>query len=156
MSFAISAQAELLKTKRSASFWLTVIAAAMMPTILFLAYYFKPDGSLKGLQADPWKIHFGWGWEAFSFFIFPMYIILICTLIPQIEFKNNTWKQVFSSPQSVGNIFFSKFLAIHFMIFFIRVPFFRKIFFAQLQKVGHGRFHMRYHHMVACRFAFVF
>lgn len=123
MSFAISARAELLKTKRSASFWLSIMAAAMMPVILFLAYYFKPDGSLKNLQADPWKVHFGWGWEAFSFFIFPMYIILICTLIPQIEFKNNTWKQVFSSPQSVGAVFFSKFLAIHFMIFFFYLLF---------------------------------
>lgn len=123
MSFAISAQAELLKTKRSASFWLSILAAAMIPVLFFLAYYFKPDGVIKQLQSDPWKVHFTWAWEALSFFVFPMYIILICTLIPQIEFKNNTWKQVFASPQTVANIFFSKFFTIHLMIFFFYLLF---------------------------------
>jgi hypothetical protein len=123
MSFAISIQSEVLKTKRSASFWLSIMAAGFMPTILFLALYFKPQGAIKDLQLDPWKIFFSWGWGALSFFIFPMFVILICTLIPQIEYKNNTWKQVFASPQSLGSIFFSKFLTIHFMIFFFYLLF---------------------------------
>jgi hypothetical protein len=32
---------------------------------------------------------------------------------------NNTWKQVFASPQSFGDIFFSKYLVILFMVFFL-------------------------------------
>ena len=47
-----------------------------------------------------------------------MYIVLICALIPQIEYKSNAWKQVFATPQSTGQIFFSKFLTVHLLIFF--------------------------------------
>jgi hypothetical protein len=123
MSFAISLQSEVLKTKRSASFWLCMIAAAMMPVLFFLVHFFKPEGGLKVLQKDPWGTQFMWGWESVQFFIFPLFVILICALIPQIEFKNNTWKQVFASPQSVGNIYFSKFLTIQLMIFFFYLCF---------------------------------
>jgi len=98
-------------------------AAAMMPVLFFLAHYFKPEGGLKQLENDPWGTQFMWGWQSINFFIFPMFIILICTLIPQIEFKNNTWKQVFASPQSLGNIYFSKFLTVHLMTFFFYLCF---------------------------------
>ena len=123
MSFAISLQSEVLKTKRSASFWLSISAAAMMPVLFMAAHYFKPEGGIKRLANDPWGTQFMWGWEAVSFFIFPMFVILLCALIPQIEFKNNTWKQVFASPQSLGNIYFSKFMTIHLMIFFFYLSF---------------------------------
>ena len=123
MNFAISVQSELLKTKRSASFWLSILAAAMMPVLFLLAHYFKPEGGIKALEKDPWGTQFMWGWQSVNFFIFPMFVILICALIPQIEFKNNAWKQVFASPQSLGNIYFSKFLSIHLMIFFFYLCF---------------------------------
>src|SRR5690606_9664424 len=38
-------------------------------------------------------------------------------------FKNNTWKQVFASPQSTGNIFFSKYTSILMMILFLFIMF---------------------------------
>ena len=123
MSFTISLQSEVLKTKRSASFWLSISAAAMMPVLFFLIHYFKPEGGIKQLANDPWGTQFMWGWQSINFFIFPLFVILICTLIPQIEFKNNTWKQVFASPQSLGNIYFSKFMTIHLMIFFFYLSF---------------------------------
>ena len=47
-----------------------------------------------------------------------MFIILTCSLITQIEYKNNSWKQVFASPQTTAEIFFSKFITIHFLILF--------------------------------------
>ena len=118
MSFAIAARAEVLKTKRTASAWLTVLAAGFIPGLFFTAFLLKPEGAAKQLAAAPWEIYFMWAWNALSAFLFPMYIILICSLIPQVEYKNNTWKQVFAAPQSMGTIFFSKFLTIQFMIIF--------------------------------------
>lgn len=115
MSFLISAEAELLKTKRTATFWFTVLGAAFIPTI-FLIVFTTNSEEAAGLGADPWNKLFIMGWQILAFFLLPMYIILTSTLIPQIEIKNNTWKQVFSSPQSLGNIFFTKFLTIHIMI----------------------------------------
>ena len=117
MSFIISTQAEVLKIKRTASFWLSIVGAVFVPGIFFLIFTFNPDdGALKDFSTEPWQKMFYLGWEFFSAFTLPMYVILISALLPQIEFKNHAWKQVFASPQSLGNIFFSKFAAIHIMI----------------------------------------
>ncbi len=123
MSFTISVKTELIKTKRSASFWISMIGAAIIPVIFFLIYVLEPGKNYARFEQEPWEKHFVQGWQAFSLFLLPMFVILICSLIPQIEFKNNTWKQVFASPQSTGNIFFSKYLAIIFMILFLFVMF---------------------------------
>lgn len=116
MSFAIATRAELLKTKRTASVWLSVLGAGFVPALFFTAYLLKPDDTVEKLRAEPWAVHFMYGWRTLSTFLFPMYVILICSLIPQIEYKNNTWKQVFSAPRSIANIFFSKLAVIHLMI----------------------------------------
>ena len=123
MSFIISTKAELIKTKKSASFWLSMIGSAVIPVILFLIYVLMPEKNYAKFEQKPWETHFIQGWQAFSLFLLPMFVILICSLIPQIEFKNNTWKQVFSSPQSTGHIFFSKYLAIIIMVLFLFLMF---------------------------------
>ncbi|MEO6070196.1 MAG: ABC transporter permease [Chitinophagaceae bacterium] len=116
MSFLISTQSELLKTKRTAAFWLSLIGAAFIPAIFFLVYVFNSKKMILQFKMMPWEQHFGQGWSSLNSFLLPMYIILICAMIPQIEYKNNTWKQVFSSPQSIANIYFSKFLTVHLLI----------------------------------------
>lgn len=123
MSFAIATSTELLKTKRSASFWLSIAGAAVIPGIFFLVYVFNPDEVIGEMQKEPWQLHFYRAWQFMSAFLFPMFVILVCTLIPQIEFKNNTWKQVFAAPQSYGNIYFSKFLTIQILILFFYILF---------------------------------
>lgn len=123
MSFAIATSTELLKTRRSASFWLSIAGAAMIPGIFFLAYTFNSKEIMEELRSAPWQRHFNMAWQFLSAFLFPMFVILVCTLIPQIEFKNNTWKQVFASPQSYGNIYFSKFLTIQILILFFYLLF---------------------------------
>jgi hypothetical protein len=118
MTFLIAARTELIKTRRSSAFWLSVLGAAFMPVIFFLMYTLKPKSFIPALAGDPWTGHFLRGWQSLAPFLLPMFVILSCSLITQIEYKNNTWKQVFASPQSIGAIFFSKFLAIHIMILF--------------------------------------
>jgi lantibiotic transport system permease protein len=115
MSLIISTKAELIKTKRSASFWLSVLGAGVIPLIFFLAYVIKP----RETYLHGWDMHFLQGWQVFNAFLLPMFVILICSLIPQIEYKNNAWKQVFASPQTIGGIFFSKYLTILMMILFL-------------------------------------
>ena len=119
MSLLISTRAELLKTKKSGPFWLSLIGAAVIPLIFLIAYLARPDKSAPMMQVHPWEIHFSQAYQAFASFLLPMFVILICSQIPQIEYKNNSWKQVFASPQSIGNIFFSKLSAILLMILFL-------------------------------------
>ena len=123
MNFFVATQTELLKTKRTASFWLSLLAASFLPLIFFLAYTLNSEEAIEDFKGAPWKMHFKFGWDVLGAFLFPMYIVLICTLIPHIEYRNNTWKQVFAAPRSVGNIYFSKFVTIHLMIFFFYLLF---------------------------------
>ncbi|RYY38792.1 MAG: hypothetical protein EOO08_13330 [Chitinophagaceae bacterium] len=116
MSLAISFQSEILKTKRTAAFWLSILGAAFIPAIYFLVYVLKPEKIIAKLQMGAWALHFLQGWQALSSFLFPMYVILICALVPQLEFRNNTWKQVWASPQTTRSVFFAKFLSIQAMI----------------------------------------
>lgn len=115
-SFLIATQAELLKTKRTASFWLSLCGAAFIPTIFFIMCTFVEREPVKDFLVKAWTTFFIAGWQILSIFLLPMYTILLCALIPQIENRNNTWKQVFASPQSIGQIFFAKFLTVHLMI----------------------------------------
>ncbi|MBI1343840.1 MAG: hypothetical protein GC171_12985 [Terrimonas sp.] len=122
-SFIHSLQSEFIKTKRSSSFWLSVIGALFIPVIFFLMYTFKADVFSKDMADMPWQKHFMRGWQSLSSFLLPMFAILTCSLVVQIEYKNNGWKQVFASPQPLGNIFFSKYLSIHGMIIFCIILF---------------------------------
>lgn len=123
MSLSVSIRTELIKTKRSSAFWLCLIGSGFIPGIFFLMYVLRPDRMLPRLKVQPWEAHFMQGWQSFSSFLLPMFVILVCSMIPQIEFKNNTWKQVFASPQSLGNIFFSKYVTILLMIVFLFIMF---------------------------------
>ena len=123
MSYAISLGTELIKTKRSAAFWVCLLGSGFIPAIFTLMYSFNADKFVPKMKIQPWESHFLHGWQAFSAFLLPMFTIIVCSMIVQIEYKNNTWKQVFSSPQSVGNIFFSKYSTILLMIIFLFVMF---------------------------------
>lgn len=106
-----------------ASFWLSLLGAGFIPAIYLIAYILKPDGASRQLGEAPWNVHFFMGWQGVGFFLLPMFVVLLCALVTQIEFKNNTWKQVYASPQSYGQIYFSKLLIIHTMIIFFFIAF---------------------------------
>ncbi len=96
--------------------WLTLAGAAFIPILFFLIYVLKPDHFVKELSADPWQFHLYQSWQSASVFLLPMYVILTTSLIVQIEYRNNTWKQVYSSPRSYADIYFSKFVVIQAMV----------------------------------------
>jgi hypothetical protein len=115
-TFAINTSTELLKTKRTAAFWITVVGAAFIPMVIFLTYISKPGVFVDRLKPNVWVQHINNTWEAASIFFLPMYIILVSSLTVQIEYRNNTWKQVYASPRSYADIYFSKFIVIHLLI----------------------------------------
>jgi lantibiotic transport system permease protein len=115
MNFFISFRSELLKTRRTASFYLTLIGAAVGPT-LYLFNVLLDDGELDGKSKDPLNALFKILSEMNGVALFPLFIILICTLLPQIEYRNNTWKQIFASPQTKANVFIAKFMNVHLLM----------------------------------------
>lgn len=114
MNLLISLRSEILKTRRTASFYLTFIAGAFGPMTSLL------ESLLDGVRAEEKAIllnkMFTTKFQMTGFLLFPLFIVLICTLLPQIEYKNHTWKQVLTSPQTKGNLFIAKFLNVHLLI----------------------------------------
>jgi lantibiotic transport system permease protein len=121
MNLLISFRSEILKTKLTASWYLTLLAAAIIPTIILID--FNADGFLPENLKDPWNIMFVEGAKGIGAMIFPMYVILVCTLLPQIEFRNNTWKQVFASPQKLLHVYFAKFMNVQILIIIFLIAF---------------------------------
>ena len=124
MKFLHSIQSEWLKTKRSAASWLCLIGGFFIPFIdLCISLNLKKSIAHIEGKINPWESHFTSVWQYMASFILPMGIILASSLITQLEFKNNTWKQLHSTPQSFTNIFFAKFtviilMTIKFFIYF--------------------------------------
>jgi hypothetical protein len=115
MSLLISLRSENLKTKRTAAFYLTIIAAIFGPFMSLLDVVLS-----EGISAEDGKTIFNKmmieKFQMTGLVMFPLFVVLICTLLPQIEYKNNGWKQVLTSPQTKGNVFIAKFINTHTLI----------------------------------------
>ena len=120
MNLVISLRSELLKTKRTASFYLTLIGAAVGP-VMYLLNVLIDENEIDASGKDPLNALFKTLSEMNGAALFPLFIILICTLLPQIEYRNNTWKQVFASPQTKANVFLAKFMNVHLLLLFFLI-----------------------------------
>src|SRR5687768_11596521 len=100
MKLLTALRSEMLKTKKTTSIYFTLVVATIIPAILLLNVL-TGGGDLKALE-DPLNDLFKMGVERNGLMFFPLFVILVCTLLPQIEYRNNTWKQVFASPQTKG------------------------------------------------------
>lgn len=112
MNILISLRSEVLKTKRTAAFYFTLIGAAVVPFMFLLNAFTEGLPDEDKSSKDPLNAIFKLASEMNGFAIFPLFVVLLCTLLPQIEHKNNTWKQVLTSPKTKANIFLAKYLNI--------------------------------------------
>jgi hypothetical protein len=118
MNLQISLRSEILKTKRTAAFYFTLIGAAVIPVTYLVNAAL--DG-ISDIRNDPFNAVFNISAQMNGLVIFPMFVILVCTLMQQLEYRNNTWKQVFTSPQSKADIYIAKFLNIHLLLLLFHV-----------------------------------
>ena len=121
MSLINSLRSEVLKTKRGATLYFTLVAAAIVPLIFLLDVSF--DGVSPENRVDSFNAFFREGFAVISLIIFPMFIVIVCTLLPQIEYRNNAWKQVFASPQTMADIFVAKFIHVQVLILLFLLSF---------------------------------
>lgn len=117
MTFINSFQSEWLKKKRSLASWLVLVGAFFTPLIVLTARI-KNHAALPAqyVSDDFWRKAWNQSWESMEVFLLPIGIILATGLIAQIEYKNNTWKQVHTTPQAFTTIFLAKFLVILIML----------------------------------------
>jgi hypothetical protein len=100
---------EWLKQRRGATWWLAVASAGFVPAIVLAARLTHP-GSLPALYAQPgfWEASWKVSWEAVAVLLLPMLLMLITSLVVQIETRNNTWKQVHAGPLPLAIVFGAK------------------------------------------------
>jgi lantibiotic transport system permease protein len=112
-TLAASVRSEWLKQKRSFSVWLVIGGGLFVPSLILLIRLLRPAG-LRELYASPgfWERLWTQCWESMAVFIMPLVIILAASLIAQIEYRNNTWKQVHATPQPFAAIFAAKLLVL--------------------------------------------
>jgi hypothetical protein len=114
MNVLISLRSEILKTKRTASFYFTILSAIVVPLLFVLDVC--ADGISPENMKNPLRSVYVEGLKGLNFLVLPMFVILVCTLLPQLEYRNNTWKQVFTSPQTMARIYLAKFLHLQVVI----------------------------------------
>lgn len=107
--FINSFQSEWLKKKRSLAAWLVLVGALFTPSIILLVRI-KKRAALPtvNLAEDFWQKHWTTTWESMAIILLPVGIILATGLITQLEYKNNAWKQLHTTPQGYTTIFFAK------------------------------------------------
>jgi len=109
ISFINSFQSEWLKTKRSLAIWIVIIGGFFTPAIIIVARIIRYKTLPSVYSSDNfWKLHWQNSWESMAIILLPLGIILTISLLTQIEYKNNTWKQLHALPLSLTTIFFSK------------------------------------------------
>lgn len=112
MNLTIALRSEFLKIRRTSSFYLCLLVAAIVPGLYLFSLLSDVD-ALQAFQNDPWNLYLREGWKAMSYLILPMFVILVNALLPQLEFRNNTWKQLYTTPQPLVQVFLSKLLLTH-------------------------------------------
>ncbi|MEZ4904003.1 MAG: ABC transporter permease [Spirosomataceae bacterium] len=118
VTFFYSFQSEWLKTKRSLAAWLVVIGGFFIPSIMLARHLLYPNQIRTESQTPRfWETLMSQSWQFMSIFLLPMGVILATSLIAQIEFRNNTWKQLHTTPQGFSVIFWSKLSIILLMMF---------------------------------------
>lgn len=118
MSFIHSFQSEWLKKKGTLAFWLVFVGAFFIPLIfLTRGIVYSNDFLAEAKSPQFWEILISRSWQFMAILLLPLGVALATSLITQLEFRNNAWKQLNTTPQSLSVIYWSKFAVIIVMLF---------------------------------------
>lgn len=117
MNFLYSFHSEWLKKKHSAAAALVWLGAFLIPVIL-LIIRLKNFHTLAAANtsAGLWDWLYRLGWQFMATFLLPLGVMLATSLVTQLEYRNNTWKQALTTPQSITTLYFSKLIIIIVML----------------------------------------
>lgn len=108
-TFLNSYRSEWLKKKRTAGAILVIAGAFLIPVIFLIARFAHSENLWEeNTSGDLWNHLLINSWQFMAIFLLPMGVILVTSLITQNEFRNNTWKQLHTTPQNLTTIYFAK------------------------------------------------
>lgn len=106
--FSSNIKNELLKLKHTFAFWLCIIGAGFIPIIYFVYYLIKHESLIPTEGTNPWDKFLTDQIMSAASLLIPLFIVLITSLIVQIEHKANGLKYLFSQPIPKWSVYFSK------------------------------------------------
>lgn len=111
-----SLKSERLKLKRTFALWLTIISALIVPVLFFIVYLIRYKHVIPVEGANPWDEYLMHQVRNAIPFLVPMFIVLITSLIIQIEHKATGIKQLFVFAVPKWSIYFGKLSSVLIMI----------------------------------------
>jgi hypothetical protein len=107
--YLLAFQSEWLKKRRSAASWLTVAGALLVPAIIVVARFVDAGGLAEVNRSGRlWETLYDRSWQFMGFFLLPMGVVLATSLIVQLEYRSNTWKQLAAAPVSYSTVYLAK------------------------------------------------
>ncbi|WP_139957672.1 redoxin domain-containing protein [Flavicella sediminum] len=107
---------ELIKKKRSGIFTLSIILGAIIPLVFFIVRLFVYSKGIQKGGGIPVNYYFetlnNEALVGFSYFLFPILIIISASKITQIDHKNKGWNLMETQPTTKASIYFSKYLVL--------------------------------------------
>ena len=103
--------ADVLKLRRTAALRLTLLSGLFPVLIAFLVFFFKGAIIMKA-GGSPWPRFIMLGWQTAGTLLLPLFVVLLTSLMVQVETKATAWKHLYAQPIGHGAVFSSKLLLI--------------------------------------------
>lgn len=103
--------ADALKLRRTAALRLTLLSGLFPVLIAFLIFFFKGDIIMKA-GGSPWPRFIMMAWQTAGTLLLPLFVVLLTSLVVNVETKATAWKHLYAQPVGRGAVFGSKLLLI--------------------------------------------
>ncbi|MFY0629840.1 MAG: ABC transporter permease [Flavobacteriaceae bacterium] len=103
-----SVKNELFKLKRTFAFWLTLLASFFVPGLLFVVTLFKHKNFIPKDDSNPWDLIMQIETSIIITVLIPFFILLVTSLIMQLEHRSGALKDLFSLPVPKWSIYYGK------------------------------------------------
>jgi lantibiotic transport system permease protein len=108
-AYLYSFGSEWLKKKRTAASFLTIAGSMLIPLLIIIARTDSASGlAIANRKPQIWENLYDRNWLLMGSLLLQMGIVLAASLVTQLEYRNNTWKQLFTTPQTLTTIFLAK------------------------------------------------
>lgn len=109
INFFNSCKAEVLKVRKTALIWVSVIGAILMAAMIFGVFQMRYLDFVNAIGRNPWEDYLNYSLPVIEVFLIP-YIVLVCSSLAYYEHHNQSWKLLHTLPFSKRNFYFSKLL----------------------------------------------
>lgn len=103
--------ADVLKLKGTAALRLVLGLGTLPVLIIFLVFYFRGAPLLEAGQS-PWVPYLHNAWRTEATLLLPLFVVLLTSLVVQVEHRANAWKHLHTQPVMRGVLFCSKLLVL--------------------------------------------